>query len=828
VSSAQARAALQRHGAEVLLERPLRRSFDITLDPARRDSLAAEDGVKRVGRYPPPKRTYNDGSTAWTNTDALQSAGITGRGVVVSLWDGGEVDAQHQDLAGRVTFGEVPRTNTFSDHSTHVAGTMAGNGTADATLTGHASQADEIVSYDFFDDVPTEMLGAITTHDIVLANNSWGYRTGWDFDPNVGWVFFNNQGNFGSYMFDAPDLDQLVREQGLILVFAAGNDRNDPTGGQQTANQPADWDQGTGNNGFDTMSPVAGAKNVIAVGAVADPGGGIAAFTNWGPMDDGRTKPDVVAPGVNIVSADGGTTAGYRNSSGTSMAAPAVSGIAALLIQSYREEYFGDFNSTEVPLPSTVKALLIHSAQELGNPGPDFQFGWGGADAEAANELIANRMVLEEELQNTGDEHVFMTEVPAGEQSVRATLVWDDVPGQTLVNDLDLTVTAPDGTVYLPWALNPNPGNWTNPATTAVDRTNNVEQVVVNNPMAGRWETTVRAFRIDPTGTPPEQTYSLIRTFIAPQGFSNCIDFEDLVVGTTYTYGDMFSSGGVPISVQMFTFANNQQTTGTGALVDNQLRAGGSGNDLNSNNVNLDFAFGGPVNGLNLRFGEFGGNLNLEINGDFRNFANFSDINGQTIGGVSVSVVNGLGNDQGTLSLSGTINGFVVGGQELWIDDVCPGPSPPNGDGGQALGLSLHAGIAVPFGSLNNTNDLGPTVSVDLVRRFTPQVFADLRIGYSLFPGSGSASDFDVVNLSANLKVIPVLNTPWVFLNGGFGLYYLDTSNWETGYNLGAGLGVSTSSNLDLELTANYHATFAGSPTVRFGKLQLGLIFWLP
>ena len=311
------------------------------------------------------------------------------------------------------------------------------------------------------------------------------------------------------------------------------------------------------------------------------------------------------------------------------------------------------------------------------------------------------------------------------------------------------------------------------------------------------------------------------------QPFSNCIDFEDLLVGTTYTYGDMFSSGGVPISVQMFTFANNQQTTGTGALVDNQLRAGGSGNDLSSNNVNLDFAFGGPVNGLNLRFGEFGGNLNLEINGDFRNFANFSDINGQTIGGVTVSVVNGLGNDQGTLSLSGTINGFVVGGQELWIDDVCPGPGPIGG-GGQAWGLSLHAGIAVPLGSLNNTNDLGPTVGVDLVRRFTPQVFADLRIGYSLFPGSGSASDFDVVNLSANLKVIPVLNTPWVFLNGGFGLYYLDTSNWETGYNLGAGLGVSASSNVDLELTANYHATFAGSPTVRFGKLQLGLIFWLP
>jgi len=89
------------------------------------------------------------------------------------------------------------------------------------------------------------------------------------------------------------------------------------------------------------------------------------------------------------------------------------------------------------------------------------------------------------------------------------------------------------------------------------------------------------------------------------------------------------------------------------------------------NNINLAFDFGNPVHSLSLMFGEYGGNLNIDINGDFRNFNNFADLNGQTVGGVQVSVVNGLGNDRGRLQLDGVITSFAVGGQELWIDDVC-------------------------------------------------------------------------------------------------------------------------------------------------------------
>ena len=115
------------------------------------------------------------------------------------------------------------------------------------------------------------------------------------------------------------------------------------------------------------------------------------------------------------------------------------------------------------------------------------------------------------------------------------------------------------------------------------------------------------------------------------------------------------------------------QTTNSGfAEAQNGSHSGGTGNELDVNNVSIGFAFPTVLMGLSMRFGEFGGNLNLRINGDFANFDNFADINGKIIGGVLVSVVNGFGNDFGMLVDSGSITDFEVGGQELYIDEICP------------------------------------------------------------------------------------------------------------------------------------------------------------
>ncbi|NIR43229.1 MAG: hypothetical protein GWM93_05005 [Gemmatimonadetes bacterium] len=183
--------------------------------------------------------------------------------------------------------------------------------------------------------------------------------------------------------------------------------------------------------------------------------------------------------------------------------------------------------------------------------------------------------------------------------------------------------------------------------------------------------------RFEPTRFPALAIAALSIALLRPQpataqGFASCIDFDDLSVGTQYHVGDSFMSGGVTITAEAFTWGNGNTTTGGFAEVDDNNLAGGSGLDVEVNNINLRFALG-TADGLTLLFGEYGGNLNLEINGDFRNFENFNQLNGASVGGTSLVVTGGAGNDQGTLAVDGTISSFAIGGQELWIDNVCPG-----------------------------------------------------------------------------------------------------------------------------------------------------------
>jgi hypothetical protein len=152
---------------------------------------------------------------------------------------------------------------------------------------------------------------------------------------------------------------------------------------------------------------------------------------------------------------------------------------------------------------------------------------------------------------------------------------------------------------------------------------------------------------------------------------ADLIDFEDLVVGTNYVHDDVFVSGGVPITVATFFFSNGDPYDGGFSEVDNFGNAGGSGNELEVNNVNLAFDFGIELTNLSLLYGEFGGNVNFELNGDFHNLDDFSSLPA-TVGGVDVTVT------AGSISMVGSINTFAIGGQELWIDDVewraVPGP----------------------------------------------------------------------------------------------------------------------------------------------------------
>jgi hypothetical protein len=153
-----------------------------------------------------------------------------------------------------------------------------------------------------------------------------------------------------------------------------------------------------------------------------------------------------------------------------------------------------------------------------------------------------------------------------------------------------------------------------------------------------------------------------------------CLKFNDLTPGTTYNVGSTISTGGKVIQVEQFQWANGTWSSSGYAKVDPSNYAGGSGYELRANNVNFNFQLDYPLSKLTFKFADFGGNENIKVNNDFRNVSNFLGLNNTTIGGVNVSVtaVQNISSIRGEMVLQGSISGFTVGGQEFWIDEVCP------------------------------------------------------------------------------------------------------------------------------------------------------------
>jgi hypothetical protein len=153
-----------------------------------------------------------------------------------------------------------------------------------------------------------------------------------------------------------------------------------------------------------------------------------------------------------------------------------------------------------------------------------------------------------------------------------------------------------------------------------------------------------------------------------------CLKFNDLAPGTTYNVGSTISTDGKTITVEQFQWANGTWSSSGYAKVDSSNFAGGSGYELRANNANLNFQLDYPLSKLTFKFADFGGNENIKVNTDFRNVPNFLGLNNTTIGGVHVSVtaVQSTSSIRGEVELEGVISWFTVGGQEFWIDEVCP------------------------------------------------------------------------------------------------------------------------------------------------------------
>ncbi|MEJ2653578.1 MAG: S8 family serine peptidase, partial [Gammaproteobacteria bacterium] len=296
-----------------------------------------------------------------------------------------------------------------------------------------------------------------------------------------------------------------------IATWAAGNERG--------------WSSSCGT--YSIVAPPAAAKNPIHVGGSNTNNNTQYAHTSWGPTEDGRIKPIVTAGACQtsgdygIRSTDNSPVDAYTVKCGTSMATPAVAGGIALMLQHYRDIY----NTSGNFWPSTAKAILMQTAVDFGNPGPDYQWGFGQVDIHAAVDLISRKAFRQESITQ-GEVDVYYFIVPDdATPATTVSLAWDDYESTlnanpTLINNLDLELESPSGTIVRPWIL--NPASPTANATRGVDSVNNQEQVLIPGAdmEVGTWLVRVRGTSV-PQGP---QDYSLACEGCKPLNLGVCQD----------------------------------------------------------------------------------------------------------------------------------------------------------------------------------------------------------------------------------------------------------------------------------------------------------------
>ncbi len=487
----------------------------------------AEGGIIEVQKLkngiPQYYSTDNINAAKTTRTDKLWSAPFneTGSGYnKLGEWDGGGILLSHQEFNGRVTQEDSP--SSTSEHSTHVAGTMIASG-VDANAKGMAYEGN-LKAWDWNSD-EAEMATA-AANGLEISNHSYGYVRGWNTtvgDKGLGNYWYGDKDisvdedyGFGFYDTGTKDIDQIAYDAPYYLIVkSAGNDRGDDRFGALSNYW---WDSASdswvkipagseppkdgGVTGYDCIGTKGIAKNILTIGAVKDVANYtgpsdvvMTSFSSWGPADDGRIKPDIVANGDGLYSCSDKGDDQYTTMSGTSMSSPNTSGTLALL-----QNYYQKGHSSQPMRAATLKALVIHTADEAGNnDGPDYEFGWGLLNAEKAAQVIdkdiTENNTIDELILNNGATYTREVSVDGSEPLV-VTIVWTDLPGTPvadaldpaevmLVNDLDLKITH-NGTTYYPWKLDRD-----NPSAAATNNSanhiDNVEKVEIKNPTAGTY-----------------------------------------------------------------------------------------------------------------------------------------------------------------------------------------------------------------------------------------------------------------------------------------------------------------------------------------------------
>ncbi|MCC6484843.1 MAG: S8 family serine peptidase [Armatimonadetes bacterium] len=569
-------------GGELLRDSDVAGGILLATIPARAlDRIAGLEEVRWIEEWAPPRAANNVVQSIIGVTPVRNRTGLFGAGEIISFADSGldtgNLATLSPDLAGRVikTYA-LRRPDDWSDLSGHgtfcvsvaagsgaLSGSNAGSHTYTDSFCGVAPEASIIMQS--IGDGSSFVYPPVTLSQLFqppyldgarVQNHSWGSPVE------------------GKYTTLSQQVDDFVwNHKDAVLVFPVGNDGVD-------ANADGRTDSGA------LYSP-ATAKNCISVGAteslratgrsqsygtywgsdfpqapinsdpISDNPSGMAAWSSRGPCADGRIKPDICAPGTNIVALSSQLVGNpgwmpydshYSYWGGTSFSAPAVAGSAVLLRQ-YLNSSFGI-----APSAALVKAALLNSAKDMA-PGqyigavppeipvrPNSVEGWGRVDVNAAIDPPAPRQIEyvdETSGISTGQTRTYQYTVLGSDAPFAVTLVWTDPPGsplaaKELVNDLNLSVTAPNGTVYR--------GNG------ATDSVNNVESVDVSVPLTGVYTVTVTGFSV-PGGPQP---FALVASGHLPG---------------SYITGTLLSTSGNPIAGATVTATGSSATkdTTTGA-----------------------------------------------------------------------------------------------------------------------------------------------------------------------------------------------------------------------------------------------------------------------
>jgi hypothetical protein len=469
-----------------------------------------------------------------SNLDTQTGAGrnYTGLGIGVMVRDDGIV-GPHIDFEGRID--NSGASGSGQTHGDGVGGIMAGAGNLNPLMRGMAAGSNVyVVNYqaNFLD---SQTVNLINSGDVQITNSS-----------------YSNGCNAG-YTSITQTVDTQTRNLPTLLhVFSAGNSNNNNCGygaGSQWGNITGGHKQG---------------KNVIATANVFFDGT-LVNSSSRGPAHDGRIKPDIAANGQNQNSTAENNS--YQVFGGTSGAAPGIAGISAQLYEAY-----GDLNAGAFPQSALIKATLMNTANEAGNVGPDFKFGWGIVNALRAGKLIEDGRYLSDNISQ-GNSNNHTINVPSGTTQVRFMVYWSDSPASpgaspALVNDLDLVVTDPSSGTHLPWILDHSPNSTTLdlPATNGVDHLNNMEQVLLNNPAAGNYDIEITGFNV-PVGP---QEYFVVYEIIS----------ENLTV-TYPNAGESF----VPGEVESLHW--DAINTSSGFLLEYSTNNGGSWNTITTVGANV-------------------------------------------------------------------------------------------------------------------------------------------------------------------------------------------------------------------------------------------------